>query len=89
MALTTAWIALRFNPASGVWWSKIFFAAGSGALGFAFLRLVLLQVYRDNLVWYAAWEELTELLFVLSAGLVLWIFRHGLFFERVSSAPAA
>ena len=48
-------------------------------MGFGLFRLVLLQVYRDNLVWYAAWEEVTELLFVLSAGLVLWIFRHGLF----------
>jgi hypothetical protein len=40
---------------------------------------VLLAVYRDNLVWFAAWEEVTELLFVVAAGLILWFFRHGLF----------
>ncbi len=85
LLLTIAWLALYFNPASGVWWSKIFFAAGSGALGFAFFRLVLLQIYRENLVWYAAWEEFTELLFVVSAGLVLWIFRQGLFFGPVTA----
>lgn len=87
--LTLAWIALRFNATSGVWWSKLFFAAGSGALGFALFRLILLQVYRDNQVWYAGWEEFTELLFVLSLGLVLWIFRQGLFFERPATGPAA
>jgi rhodanese-related sulfurtransferase len=76
--LAASWTALYFNSARGVWWSKILFAAGSGALGFSFFRLVLLQVYRDDLVWYAGWEELTELLFVVSAGLLLRIFRHGL-----------
>jgi hypothetical protein len=50
-----------------------------GALGFGFFRVFLLQVYRDNLTWFAAWEELTELLFILAAGVVLWIFRQGLF----------
>jgi len=84
LLLTVSWVVLWINRADAVWWSKVFFAAGCGAFGFAFLRLILMQVYRDNLVWYSTWEELTELLFVVGAGWMLWIFRHGLF----GSAPA-
>jgi len=84
LLLGVSWFVLIFKRGEAVWWSKVFFSAGSGALGFAFFRLMLLQTYRDDLVWFAAWEELTELLFVLSAGLVLWFFRHGLFFRRLN-----
>lgn len=62
-----------------VLWSKLFLAAGLGALGFCYFRLVLVQLYRDNLAWFSVWEEVTELLFVAGAALVLWVFRHGLF----------
>jgi hypothetical protein len=57
--LTASWVVLKWAPRNPVLWSKLFFAAGTGALGFSFFRLVLLQVYRDNLVWFGAWEELT------------------------------
>jgi hypothetical protein len=87
--LTVSWIALGINQANSVWWSKVSFAAGCGAFGFAFFRLILMQIYRENLVWYATWEELTELLFILSAGLVLWVFRHGLFFKRPAAEQPA
>lgn len=60
-----------------VLWSKLFLAAGAGALGFSFFRLAFAQFYRDNLAWFTFWEEITELIFVAGAGLVLWIFRHG------------
>jgi len=30
-------------------------------------------------MWFAAWEETTELLFVISVGFTLWVFRDGLF----------
>jgi rhodanese-related sulfurtransferase len=69
-------VAKRSEPVA---WSKVLFAAGCGALGFAFFRLILLQVFRDHLVWFSTWEELTELLFIASAGVVLWIFRLGMF----------
>jgi rhodanese-related sulfurtransferase len=83
LLLSVSWFVLMFKRGDAVWWSKVFFSAGSGALGFAFFRLLLLHSYRDDLVWFAAWEELTELLFVVSAGLlVLWFFRHGLFRRR-------
>lgn len=59
-------------------WSKIFFAAGMGAAGFSFLRMILFHAYRENLVWFAAWEEITELLFIAGVGAVLWVFREAL-----------
>jgi rhodanese-related sulfurtransferase len=78
---------LRFRKRDAVLWSKVFFAAGSGALGFSFLRLVLFHAFRDNLVWFGAWEELTELLFVLGVGAVLWVFQETLFPE-LAAVPA-
>ena len=67
-------------------WSKVFFAAGMGTMGFSFLRLVLFHAFRDNLVWFGAWEEVTELLFVLGVGATLWIFRGALLGFLVGTA---
>jgi hypothetical protein len=78
---------LRFKKTEAVLWSKVFFAAGMGALGFSYFRLIFFQVYRENLTWFNAWEELTELLFIGSIGLVLWIFRRGLFIQGARSKP--
>jgi hypothetical protein len=39
-------------------------------------RLVLFQVYRDNLTWFVFWEEVTELIYIVGVGAVLWIFRR-------------
>jgi hypothetical protein len=39
----------------------------------------LLHVYRDHLAWFGFWEEITELLFIIGIGVVLWIFRQGRF----------
>lgn len=77
--LGVSWGILRFGKADAVEWSKVFFAAGVGAIGFSFFRLILLHVYRDHLAWFGFWEEITELLFVIGTGVVLWIFRRGLF----------
>jgi len=77
--LAISWGVLRMKRTDPVHWSKVFFAAGAGALGFSFFRLVLLHVYRDHLAWFGIWEEVTELLFITSAALVLWIFRKGVF----------
>jgi hypothetical protein len=44
--------------------------------------VVLFHTYRDNQVWFGFWEELAELLFIVGVGIVLWIFRTGLFSKR-------
>jgi rhodanese-related sulfurtransferase len=77
--LGVSWSILMFGKTDPVQWSKVFFTAGAGALGFSFFRLILLHVYRDHLAWFGCWEEVTELLFVAGTGMVLWIFRRGLF----------
>ncbi|HEY3319281.1 MAG TPA: hypothetical protein VGP72_02250 [Planctomycetota bacterium] len=59
--------------------AKFFTAGGLGFLLFGYLRLILFAAFRDNLVWFGFWEEITELLGVLAVAAVLWIFRHGLF----------
>ena len=64
--------------------SKIFFAVGMGFLGFSMFRLILFGVYRDNLLWYVVWEELTEFLFIGLAAIALWLFR-----ERLLTRDAA
>lgn len=70
---------LQAKRPDAVLWSKLFFSAGVGAIGFSFLRLVLFHAFRDNLVWFGAWEEVTELLFLLGVGAVLWVFREAIF----------
>jgi rhodanese-related sulfurtransferase len=58
--------------------SKVLAAAGAGALGFSFLRLMVFHFYPNNLVWFEFWEETTELLFVFGLAIGLWIFRERL-----------
>lgn len=62
--------------------AKLFFAAGVGPLGFGMFRSVLTGMYNQDLVWFAFWEESTELVFVVGTCFLLWIFRHRLFEER-------
>lgn len=56
--------------------ARIFFCSGMGLLGFSLFRLVLFSMYRDNLVWFAFWEEITELLYVAGAAFIIRVF-HG------------
>lgn len=63
-------------------WSKVFFSAGLGALCFAIFRLALAAIFREKLVWFEFWEETTELIYVVGAGLFLWQFKHWL--ERIN-----
>ncbi|MCL2640682.1 MAG: rhodanese-like domain-containing protein [Phycisphaerales bacterium] len=79
LAIATAILALNKNNA--MLKSKILFAAAAGLLGFGFLRWILFVAYRDNLLWFESWEEITELLFIVGTIAVLWIFRHGLWRE--------
>ncbi len=73
-----AFFVLIFKKEDPVSASKIFFAGGMGPLGFGLLRLVLFGSYDGNLVWLNVWEEVTELMFVVGIGVILWIFRYAL-----------
>jgi rhodanese-related sulfurtransferase len=59
-------------------YSKVLFSAALGAAGFGWFRLVLVASFVDNQVWFVAWEETTELLFVGLAIVVLILFEAGL-----------
>ena len=67
--------------------AKVFFAAGIGPLGFGMFRSILTTMYCNNLVWFAFWEESTELIFIVGVCFILGIFRKGLF-EKADSQTA-
>ena len=79
LLLTASWGVMMLKKNDPVPAAKVLFAAALGPLGFGFMRLFLSGVFVQNLLWYVVWEELTELLFVVAVGYVLWIFRHSLF----------
>ena len=68
--------------------SKLLFAAGMGPFAFSLLRLALFSAYRGNLVWFIAWEEITEFMYIAGVAFVLWTFRTGLS-EKPSGAAKA
>lgn len=65
--------------------SKVLFSGAMGYLGFGLFRLFLYGPYREQIMWKAFWEELTELLFILGVGITLWIFRYRLFQKKKES----
>jgi rhodanese-related sulfurtransferase len=65
---------------------RILFSAAAGALGFSYLRLLFVVPFADHLVWFAVWEEFTELLYVAAIVAVLWVFRQ-VWFEPKPVAP--
>lgn len=77
--LTASLLILSVKRDDPLPWAKLAFAAATGPLGFGFFRLMLGSCYSGNLVWFAFWEETTELLFIVAVAFVLWTFRHGLF----------
>ena len=77
--LCISFFVLVFKKHDPVSTAKLFFAAGTGPLGFGIMRTMLNGFYSDNLVWSNVWEEGTELLFVMGICFVLLIFKHGLF----------
>lgn len=79
VCMTVSWIVMLCKKGDPVPLAKVLFAAGLGPLGFGFMRLILSGVFADNLLWYVVWEEVSELLFVIAVGYVLWVFRHALF----------
>jgi rhodanese-related sulfurtransferase len=87
MAVSLAVLLLKKHEP--VAWSKFFFAAAMGPLGFSLLRLFIYAPYHENQVWFAFWEEITELLFVVGAAAVLWLFRKGLFADHADASETA
>lgn len=84
--LTASLVVLLARGQRGIPLSKVLFAAGMGPLGFGLLRMLLLGAYHDNQAWFVFWEEITELLLVVGAAWILWIFRHSLYAEKGTSA---
>jgi hypothetical protein len=83
---SVSWLVLlkkRNDPVSA---SKVWLAAGLGPLGFGTTRLFLISTYSDQLMWSAAWEEVTELLFVAFVAVALWLFRHRLVHQPTAAA---
>jgi hypothetical protein len=80
--LSASWLVLLFQRDDPVGVSKSLLAAGLGPLGFGTTRLFLISAYADQLMWSAAWEEITELLFIAFVAIALWLFRHTLFREK-------
>lgn len=74
-----AFVTLLLRGRGGLALAEVLLAAGAGALGFGMLRLFLFAAFQDHLVWSVFWEELLELLTVLGAAWVLWVFRSRLF----------
>lgn len=72
-----AWLALiwRGQTPGGLTISKILLSIAFGYLSFAFMRLIFAFFYREMLVWFAFWEEFTELILVLGILVVLGLFR--------------
>lgn len=87
LLMTASWLVLLFKRVEPVSPAKILFAAALGPLGFGFMRLFLVAVYRNDAVWANAWEEITELIFVVAIAFVLWIFRQALFAPESSISP--
>ena len=79
LLFAASFFVLLLKKSNPVPLSKVLFAAGMGPFGFGMLRLVLFAAYQDNLVWFAFWEEVTELMYVGGVAVIFLIFRQGLF----------
>ena len=93
VSFVASWLALMFKRHKPVAASKVLFAAALGPLSFGMLRMFFVSTFTDNLMWFDVWEEVTEFLFVLGTGAVLWVFRDALFAKKPSelavTPPAA
>jgi rhodanese-related sulfurtransferase len=54
--------------------SKVLVSAALGAMTFSFFRMLLVAVFIERQVWFAAWEEISEWVYVILAGSVLVLF---------------
>lgn len=67
-------LSLLMNRNNSLTSAKILFSASLGALCFSFFRLILFNVFADNLNGFAIWEEITEFIFIISVMIIfiLW-----------------
>lgn len=79
MLVSWAVLVWRGHTPAGLHLSKILLSMGVGQLGFTFMRVVFAAFYRDALVWFVFWEELTELMLVGGMLVVVLLVRPGLF----------
>ena len=82
--LAACFLVLLLKERHPVPLSKILFSAAAGAIGFSLFRLVLVASFIDNQVWFAAWEEITELLFVGIVAGILFVFARGLWHNNLA-----
>jgi hypothetical protein len=76
--LTASWLVLLLKRKEPVFLSKVLFSAAMGPIGFGFLRLFLFAVFRDDLIQFVVWEEITELVFAFGVLFTLLVFRRTL-----------
>lgn len=88
LLLTASWLVLLFKRKEPVPLAKGLFAAAVGPLSFGFMRLFLATVFREDLIQYVVWEEITELLFTAAVAFVLFVFRQSLL-TREPPSPTA
>jgi hypothetical protein len=86
--LATLPLLVRGGPGSLRRAEPLFYAA-LGLTVYPLLRHLLVNAYRDALQWSDFWEELTELLLVVTVGLLLVVFRRQLGLSRAPAEPAA
>jgi len=79
LLLTASWLVLLFKRKEPVPLAKVLFAAAMGPFGFGLMRLFLASVFREDLIQYVVWEEITELVFTSAVAFILFVFRHSLF----------
>jgi rhodanese-related sulfurtransferase len=72
--LTFCFFTLLLVERRKVQLSKILFSAAIGAMTFSYFRLLLVAAFVERQVWFAAWEETSELIFILLAGSPLILF---------------
>jgi hypothetical protein len=65
---------------NGLMLSKVFLSASIGFLSFSMMRLIFASFYRQLLVWFVFWEELTELMLIAGILIVVLLIRS----ERVN-----
>lgn len=58
--------------------ARILCSAALGALSFSYLRLLMVAGFADKQVWFGAWEELTELVYVAIPAAIILVFWNAL-----------
>lgn len=75
--MVASWVALAWKGSipAGIRVSKILLSLAAGHLGFSLMRLAFASFYRERLVWFVFWEELTELLLIAGVLVIVLLIR--------------